>query len=134
MIGLDTNVLIRYLTQDDPSQSKKANDRVDGWLAAGEILWICHVTLIEMYWVLQRCYKLSKSELIRVITQLLQTKQIEVEGEEVAWQALRDYEKSLSVGFPDCLIGRQNAYCNCGTTYTFDKDAAKQLPWLFQSM
>lgn len=127
MIGLDTNVVVRFLVQDDPKQAKLANQCIENCLKNGETLWICQVTLCEIFWVLQRCYKLTKKELISVFTSLLQTRQIVVQREDVARQALRDYESSTKAGFPDCLIGRQNASNECRYTYTFDKDAAKHL-------
>jgi len=132
MIGLDTNVVIRYLVQDDPAQSKKASYFIEKSIKAGETLWICQLTLCEIFWVLERCYNLNKEELISTLTALLQTRQIKIEQEDIAWAALRDYEKSSHVGFPDCIIGRQNAYHECIHTYTFDKDAAKHLTTLFK--
>jgi len=132
MIGLDTNVVIRYLVQDDPSQTKRANQLIENLTHAGETLWICQITLCEIFWVLERCYKLNKQELVNVLTSLLQTRQFHVEGDDVAWQALKDYERNSSVDFSDCLIGRQNAHCECVHTYTFDKNAAKQLSATFK--
>jgi predicted nucleic-acid-binding protein len=127
MIALDTNVMIRYLTQDDPAQAKKANHLIKKAIDDGETLWICQITLCEVVWVLERAYDLSKSALIDVLQSLLQTRQIHVEGDDVAWQSLRDYERCSSAGFVDCLIGRQNARQECPFTYTFDAKAAKQL-------
>lgn len=132
MIGLDTNVVIRFLIQDDPVQCKKANQFIEKQIATGETFWICQVTLCEVFWVLEKCYKLGKKELVNVLSSLLQTRQIQIEHDVLAWQALRDYEKSSKVGFPDCLIGKLNAYHECTYTYTFDKDAAKQLTSTFK--
>ncbi len=126
IVGLDTNVVIRYIVQDHPEQSKRANRCIESWIKQGKALRICQIALSEIYWVLERCYKLSKPELISVLSALLQTKQIQIEQDNVVWQALRDFENS-SVGFSDCLIGRQNASCECSATFTFDKEATKQL-------
>ena len=136
MIGLDTNVVIRYLVQDDPEQSKKANQFIEKSMKTGEekILWICQLTLCEIFWVLERCYDLNKEELISTLSALLQTRQIRIEQEDIAWAALRDFERSSKVGFSDCFIGRQNALHECIHTYTFDKDAAKHLPSTFKLM
>lgn len=131
MIGLDSNIVIRFLVQDDPKQSKKVNQWFDKWIQAEEVLWICQATLCEIFWVLERSYRLDKQELIKVLKLLLQTK-IEVENSEVVWEALYDYEKNANMGFADCLIGRQNSYFKCDATYTFDKKAAKQLPVIFK--
>lgn len=132
MIGIDTNVLIRYLVQDEPTQANKANQFVKNIVDRGERLWICQLTLCEVVWVLERSYKLQKQEIIGVLKALFQTQQIQIEGDDVAWQALNDYETSKSVGFSDCLIGRQNLHKECSFTATFDKKAASQLPRTFK--
>jgi predicted nucleic-acid-binding protein len=127
MIGLDTNVIIRYLVQDEPKQSKQANGIIETAIAEGLKLSISQVTLCEVVWVLERCYHVHKMELINVIKQLLKTQQIQVEHESVAQEALLDFEHHTSVDFSDCLIGRQNTNNGCIITYTFDKQAAKKL-------
>lgn len=132
MIGLDTNVVIRYLVQDEPKQSAIATHLIEKAVADGEILWICQVTLCEIAWVLERCYSLAKSDLIQVIKQLLQTHQMRIEQDDIVWQALRDFEHLAGTDFSDCLIGRQNAFNECSFTYTFDKNAAKKLTALFR--
>ncbi len=127
MIGLDTNVMIRYITQDDPIQSKMANRLLGDIFSSGELVWINQITLCEIYWVLESCYHLSKKKLVEVIKMLLEIKQIEFEHEETAWEALKDFESMSKVDFVDCLIGRQNEKQKCLFTYTFDRGAA-QLP------
>ena len=127
MIGLDTNVVVRYLVQDEPKQSARASHIIEKAVKDGELLWICQVTLCEIVWVLERCYSISRNELIRVIEQLLQTQQMRIEKDDVVWQALRDFEHHHNTDFSDCLIGRQNALNECNFTYTFDKNAANKL-------
>lgn len=134
MIGLDTNVLVRYLVQDDLEQSERANQLIEKHISEGETISINQITLCEIFWVLEKCYKLKKDELISILKSLLQTRQIKIEGEHAAWQALQDYEKKTKVGFPDCLIGRQNIHLGCRHTFTFDNDAIKQLPDLFKKV
>lgn len=132
MIGLDTNVVVRYLVQDDPKQSENANRIIEKAVADGETLLISQITLCEIVWVLERCYNISKKEIIDVLKQLLQTQQIRVGHENIAQQALRDFEIHSGVDFSDCLIGRQNASNDCSFTYTFDKNAAKKLHVTFK--
>jgi predicted nucleic-acid-binding protein len=132
MIGLDTNVVVRYLVQDEPKQSEQANRIIEKAVVDGETLGISQVTLCEIVWVLERCYSVSKKELIDVLKQLLQTQQIRVEHDAIARQALRDFEHHAGVDFSDCLIGRQNAFNDCSFTYTFDKNAAKKLHATFK--
>jgi predicted nucleic-acid-binding protein len=127
MIGLDTNVIVRYLTQDDPEQAKLANQVISNAIQKGELLWISHLTLAETTWVLERAYQLPKSQLIDILSTLLQTQDVTVEKHNIAWQALQDYKKCKKTGFVDCLIGRQNASSECRFTYTFDRTAAHEL-------
>lgn len=127
MIGLDTNVLIRYLTQDDPSQAEIANRMIQKVTAHSELLWVSQITLCEVVWVLDRAYKMSKVELMDILTLILQTQELVVEMHDVVWRALHDYKMSKSVGFVDCLIGRLNEVNDCSFTYTFDKSAAVEL-------
>ncbi len=132
MIGLDTNVIIRYLVQDDPIQSQQANRIIEKAIADGKTLRICHVTLCEVTWVLERCYDLKKSELIDILRRLLHTQQIQIENEAIAKDALLDFESHIGVDFSDCLIGRNNASYGCPFTYTFDKKAAQNLRTTFK--
>lgn len=127
MIGLDTNVLIRYLTQDDVLQAELANKVIARSSHQGELLWIGQVTLCETVWVLERAYKISKAEIINILHMLLQTQELTFEKHDVIWRAIQDYKTCQSVGFVDCLIGRQNESNDCDFTYTFDKDASKEL-------
>ncbi|MFI5344302.1 MAG: PIN domain-containing protein [Chlamydiales bacterium] len=127
MIGLDTNVLVRYLTQDDLIQSKLANKIINHATEQGELLWIGHVTLCETIWVLERAYKVKKETIVEILHLLLQTQELVFEHHDIVWQALQDYKSCPSVGFADCLIGRQNLSNQCAFTYTFDKEAAKEL-------
>lgn len=132
MIGIDTNVIIRFLVQDDPIQSKKASQLIEKAVEKNEVFWICLLTLCEIAWVLERCYELQKDELVFVLQKILQTKQIKVEGEDIAWKAIGNFQNAGTIGFSDCLIGAINSYHDCEYTYTFDKKVAKHLSQSFK--
>lgn len=134
MIGLDTNVLIRYLVQDDPLQARLATQLIEQTVAAGKKLWISQITLCETAWVLKKCYEISKEKIRHILLELLLTPQIKIENEEAVWLALKDFETSTGVGIADCLIGRINAQYGCEITYTFDKKAAIHLPKLYEGV
>lgn len=127
MIGLDTNIIIRFLTQDDVSQSRKVNQVIEKTIQSGNTLWISHITLCQVVWVLERAYKTPKDEILTILKSFLQTKNIQVEHDELTWNALQDYEKSTQICFSDCLIGRINQNNQCDYTLSLDKKAAKQL-------
>jgi len=123
LIGLDTNVVIRYLVQDDKKQSAAATRFIEKSLTTDVPGYINHITLCEIVWVLQRCYGLTKQQLRDIIEGLLTTKQLIAENVEVAWKALRVYDAN-SADFCDALIGQANIHSGCEHTVTFDKKAA----------
>lgn len=123
MIGLDTNVVIRYLVQDDKRQSAIATQFVEKTLTMEAPGYINHITLCEISWVLQRCYGVTKPKLKEIIEGLLTTKQLLVENVEVAWKALRAFDAN-SAEFCDALTGQVNIYGGCEHTVTFDKKAS----------
>jgi len=123
LIGLDTNVVIRYLVQDDKKQSASATHFIEKTLSTDTPGYINHVTLCEITWVLQRCYGVTKPALKKILESLLSTKQLLVENVEVAWKALRTFDANRAE-FCDVLIGQANAHAGCEYTVTFDKKAA----------
>lgn len=123
MIGLDTNVVIRYLVQDDKKQSAIATRFIETTLTMEAPGYINHITLCEITWVLRHCYGVTKSQLKAIIEGLLTTKQLLIENVEVAWKALRAFNAN-SADFCDALIGQANLHDRCEHTVTFDKKAA----------
>lgn len=119
MKALDTNVLVRYLVQDDPAQSAKANEIVE----REESLFLNCIVLCELVWVLESAYQYEREVIADVLEKILLTKQFEIDGKEEAWMALSDYSSSRA-GFADCLIGRRNLSMGCETTFSFDKRAS----------
>ncbi len=124
MIGLDTNVVIRYLVQDDEAQAKKATQFIEQSLSTDSPGYINHIVLCEIGWVLERCYEVTKAQLKAIFEALLETKQFVVEDVEVVWKALRAFDAN-SADFSDALIGQRNMQSGCEQTATFDKKAAK---------
>ncbi len=125
MIGLDTNVLIRYLVQDDPDQSRLASEFIEANCSDESTGFICHVVLCELSWVLESNYGQSRNQIALVIEQLLQISQLQITEPEAVWRALSDFKKS-NADFADHLIARGNVVNGCKATVTFDKKAGKQ--------
>ena len=123
MIGLDTNVVIRYLVQDDKKQSALASRFIEKSLTTDAPGYINHITLCEIVWVLQRCYDVKKQQVREIIEGLLTTKQFIVENVEVAWKAVRAFDAN-NADFCDALIGQANRHSGCKHTVTFDRKAA----------
>ncbi len=120
MIGLDTNVLVRYLAQDDPAQSLRANALIERAIARGESCAVSVVVLCELVWVLRSAYGYAKREVVPVLEKVLATIQFEVEDKASAYAALEDY-RAGSGDFADYLIGRRNRRDGCTRTATFDR-------------
>lgn len=123
MIGLDTNVLVRYVTQDEPVQSAKASQLIES-LTATSPGFVSLVTIVELVWVLQSCYQSAKSDVVMVLETLLHTRELTVEHADIIWQALRKFIANKA-DFADCLIERCAHAAGCEYTATFDLNAAK---------
>jgi predicted nucleic-acid-binding protein len=121
VIGIDTNVLIRYLTKDDASQYAKAKRLIDEAVARDEQLLIGSAVLCEVTWVLATAYEYSRGEIAEVLERILETAQFEVERAREARDALREFQ-STKAGFADALIGRINRTLGAKHTATFDRD------------
>jgi hypothetical protein len=123
MIGLDTNVLVRYIMQDDPRQSARATALVES-LDIDRPGFVGLVSVIELYWVLTSCYHLTNDQVKQALDALLRTKQIVVDRSDQVLRALRVFDPGKG-DFADCLIERIAASAGCEQTMTFDVNAAK---------
>lgn len=124
MLGLDTNVLVRFLVQDDEAQFEKARRLIKREAGAGKSIFISLPVLLETEWVLRSRYSLNKTEIIGVISGLLDSTEVEFEDEPGVEQALFIW-KDCSADFADCLIGAHNRRLGCRATATFDARAVK---------
>ena len=120
MIGLDTNLLIRYLTKDDLAQYHKVRQLIDRAVEDAEQLLISSVVLCEVSWVLDAVYNYSRTEIADAIERMLETAQFEIERAPETRQALDDF-RSTSAGFANALIGRINLTLGATRTATFDR-------------
>jgi len=126
MKALDTNVLIRYLVQDDKKQSAQASRFIECYCTEESPCFIGQITLCELAWVLESNYAQDRKSIANVIEKLIQISQLEIMEPSVVYKALRDYESS-NADFSDHLIARVNEKNGCETTVTFDKKASKQV-------
>lgn len=118
MIGVDTNVLVRYFVEDDPAQSR----RVDALLAkaANDPLHIDDVVLCELVWVLRAGYRFDRPEIANALRRILATANFSFDDRDLLRRALADYIAG-SADFSDYVIGQRNARAGCETTVTFDR-------------
>ena len=123
MIGLDTNVLVRYVMQDDPRQSARATRLVDS-LSADDPGFIPVVALVELVWVLTASYGLDRQQVLTVLETLVRSKELVVDRADLVTQALNRYGAG-GADFADALIERIAAAAGCSVTVTFDAGAVK---------
>jgi predicted nucleic-acid-binding protein len=124
MIGLDTNILVRYLAQDDPIQSPLATDIIEFRLSQGNPGFISIVALVETVWVLDRAYGLAEDEIAAALERMLQADTLVVENEQEVFTATIALKEG-SGSFADALIGALGVKAGCARTLTFDKTALR---------
>ncbi|WP_322027941.1 type II toxin-antitoxin system VapC family toxin [Burkholderia sp. BCC1977] len=124
MIGLDTNVLVRYFAQDDEVQSKKATLLMES-LSAERPGYVSQVALVEVVWVLGRCYGVEREQMKDIIDSMIATKELIIESADTVRKALRVFAASAKADFADCLIERSGHVAECEYTATFDVTASK---------
>lgn len=120
MIGLDTNALLRLLTEDDAAQAALVRKRLAALDATPESVMLNNTVLVETIWTLRRLYNFERSELQNLLEQLLSASTFCFENREVVTQASALFQSSTT-DFSDCLIVAQNSALGCEATVTFDK-------------
>jgi predicted nucleic-acid-binding protein len=124
MTGLDTNVLVRYLTQDDPVQSSKAAELIERRLSEQKPGFISVVTMAETAWVLERAYGLADSDIAATIERILQVDVLVVESEQEVFTAMIALKEGRG-SFADALIVALGEKAGCARTVTFDRRALR---------
>jgi len=123
MIGLDTNVLVRYLTQDDPEQAARAGRIIETCCTEEEPGLVSLVVLCELVWVLGGAYGYEKKLVIEVLEQIMAISELQVEGEDIARSSLAAFRRGPA-GFADYVIVFTNRAGGSDITYSFDKKLA----------
>ena len=124
MIGLDSNILVRYFAQDDPVQSPKATEIIERRLAEEGPGFISTVTMVETVWVLDRAYGLSRPEIANAIERMLEADVLFVENEQEVFAAMVALRKGRE-SFANALIAGLGARAGCARTLTFDWKALR---------
>ena len=124
MIGLDTNILVRYLAQDDPIQSAKATDIIERRLTGENPGFVSAVAMVETAWVLDRAYGLGSDEIAAAIERTLQIDALVVEKEQEVFTAMIALKQGRG-SFADAVILALGARAGCSYTLTFDHKASR---------
>ena len=123
MIGVDTNVLVRYVVQDDPRQAAAASHFIETTLSEDEPGWIASIVLCEFVWVLEAAYGYARNAIAATLERLFEVDRFRVEEPSLAWRALDAYRSGAD--FADALIALGNEHAGCDYTATFDRGAGR---------
>jgi predicted nucleic-acid-binding protein len=124
MIGLDTNILVRYLAQDDLVQSAKATEILERRLTEKNQGFVSVVAMVETVWVLDRAYGFTALEIATAVERLLQIEVLVVENEQEVFSAMVALKQGRGF-FADALIAELGARVGCARTLTFDQKAVR---------
>jgi predicted nucleic-acid-binding protein len=124
MLGIDTNVLVRYLVGDDRSQYERARRLIHREENISEPVLVSLLVLLEMEWVLRSRYELAKPDIVAAFSALLETAEIVFEDEPSVEHAIYMWKDSQAE-FADCLINARNRRLGCRATATFDRKALR---------
>ena len=124
MIAIDTNILVRYLTQDDIEQAKTPESLLEQYNDKPQSIFINNIIICELVWVLERGYKYTQEQISATIRVILSTEEFAFEYHNILWLALEKYELK-KIDFSDSLIAQLNKHYGFEKTFTFDKAAAE---------
>ncbi len=124
MISLDTNVLVRLLTNDDPRQAQKAREALDQAVQDQHRIWVSLVVACELVCVLQRLYGYEKAQILVALNALLKFPALEMENPKAIKRVLDELGRS-SADFADILLGILSTDIGAAHVLTFDRKAAK---------
>lgn len=120
MIALDTNVLVRYLVEDDPRQSDEAARMIEAATAADESLFIPQIVICELVWVLSFAYEVPRREIASVLQQLRRTSNLEIESADEVQRAIESFDRGRG-DLADYLIAERSVTHGCSAVATFDR-------------
>ena len=121
MIGLDTNVVCRYLLGDDPAQTRTAAKVIEGAASSGEGCFLSKIVLCELVWVVESCTSIDRAGIARLLESLLHSHHMEIEDRQAVHRALAFY-RTCKGDFADYLIHESDTLAGCEKTVTFDRD------------
>ena len=120
MLGVDTNVLVRFLAEDDPLQTPQAVQALKA--ASNQPIYVGRIVAVETFWVLTKVKRFPRHAVIDAFRGLFASADFKIEGERLMGRALDDCER-IGCDFADALIALENAQAGCEATVTFDVDA-----------
>lgn len=130
MIGLDTNILLRFLSDDDIDQRDRARAFLAENCTAGRPGYVNLVVLAELVWVLDRSYNYPTAAVARTVLQLIEAEELIVQQADVVRQACLSYlarpAEAAQVGLADQILHALNRAAGCAATATMDRRFARE--------
>ncbi len=123
MVGIDTNLLVRYITQDG-KEAAAVTAYLETNCTAKMPGFISHIVLCELVWVLARAYKYDKAEIAAIVEKVLTVAEFEVQQPDLAWRALHQY-RTESADFSDFLLAQVAREHDAIPVATLDKKASR---------
>jgi len=124
MIGIDTNLTVRLIVNDDERQSRAVERFIQQHASADAPCYVSNIVLIETVWVLETAYGYDRSKVADALSVLLEVEQFDFDSPADVAEAVDEFRRG-PVEFADCLLGRMNVFTGCEYTVTFDRKAAK---------
>lgn len=124
MIGLDTNIIVRVLVQDDPAQLRRIQKALEKECSEENPGLLNSIVLVETVWVLESAYSYGRADVARAVETLLQIREFEVQCQDQAWEALTHYRNG-NADFADVYLASINRTLGCTDTLTLDRKAAR---------
>ncbi|MDX9981582.1 MAG: type II toxin-antitoxin system VapC family toxin [Lentisphaeria bacterium] len=124
MIGIDTNLLVRYITQDG-EEAPAVTRHLEAECTVEQPGFVCLVVLCELVWVLRHAYKYDRPAIAAILERLLATAEFEIQQATLVWRALGDY-RAGPADFSDYLIGQIADEHQATPVHTLDRKAARQ--------
>jgi predicted nucleic-acid-binding protein len=125
VIALDTNVLVRFLVEDDAAQTARAAALIEGVVQAGERLFVSDIVVCELVWVLDAAYRVRRSEIGSTLAALLRAKQLRFESTDRLTRAMHAFNAGRG-DFSDYVIREHARGAECDTVATFDRALLKE--------
>lgn len=124
MIGIDTNILVRFLVRDDLKQGESVKSFFAMSQKEGEYLFISNVVVLELLYVLESVYDYNREEIVNAINALLKINVFKFENHNLLVEFV-NISNTTNIELPDLLVGLISKHAGCRTAITFDKSASK---------
>ncbi len=126
---IDTSAILRLLGKDDPAKARAVERIIKESKDKGIVLYLLPVTILEIVWVMEKVYRLSRKSISELVEAILNTPGLKCPLEQVFRQSLITYE-TQNIKFADAVMGYWGLHEGLSTVYTYDEKDFKKIPGL----